>query len=198
MSGYLLSDGTDIINFFEPLIQSGNINSFGAGIQITGTTGPILFQNNNSTNTINLQTSNTSGGIQFLSNQKTMLAVGATGIMINSPARSSLLVDLSGAMCYTNFNYGYNYITPVAASTYTLTLSSPRYLIIGNTTSFTLVFPTTPPNGTTFHIIKTSITGTITLNPISTFNDGNNNNLNSVTTPFKATYYSTKWYCCKF
>ena len=198
MSGYLLSNGTDLINFFEPLaIQSGNINSFGVGIQITGTTGPILFQNNNSTNTINLQTSNTSGEIQFLANQKTMLAVGATGIIINSPARSSLIVDLSGATCYTNFNYGYNYITPVAASTYTLTLSSPRYLIIGNTNSFTLAFPVTPPNGTTFHIIKTSLTGTITLSQ-GTFNNGFNGSLNNPTAPFKATYYSARWYCCNF
>ena len=199
MSGYLLSNGTDLINFFKPLqTKSGNVNSSSAGIQITGTTGPISFQNNNSTNTINLQTSNVSGGIQFLANQKTMLAVGATGIMINSPDRSSLLVDLSGAMCYTNFNYGYNYITPVAGSTYTLTVSSPRHLIIGNTNNFTLSFPTSPPNGTAFHIIKTSTNGTITLNPVNTFLNGNNGSLSSVTIPFKAIYYSTKWYCCNF
>jgi len=200
MSGYLLSNGTDLINIFTTLNENGNINSYGTGIQITGTTGPISFQNNNSTNTINLQTSNASGGIQFVANQKTLLTVGATGIMMNSPARSSLLVDLSGAMCYTNFNYGYNYITPVTNSTYTLTLSSPRYLIIGNTNNFILAFPATPPDGTTFHIIKTSITGTITLNPLNTFVDGNNSTtlLASVTTPFKATYYPTKWYCCKF
>lgn len=199
MSGYLLSNGTDLINVFAPIIQSGNVNSYGSGIQITGTTGPISFQNNNSTNTINLQTSNVSGRIQCLANQKTMLAVGATGIMINSPDRPSMLVDLSGAMCYTNFNYGYNYITPVASSTYTLTVSSPRHLIIGNTNSFTLVFPTTPPNGTTFHIIKTSITGSITLNPVNVFLNGNNTALASpVTNPFKATYYSTRWYCCNF
>ena len=198
MSGYLLSNGTDLINVFTTLNQTGNINSYGTGIQITGTTGPISFQNNNSTNTINLQTSNVSGGIQFLANQKTMLAVGATGIMINSPDRPSMLVDLSGAMCYTNFNYGYNYITPVASSTYTLTVSSPRYLIIGNTNNFTLSFPTSPPNGTTFHIIKTSTTGTITLNPLYTFSNGNNGALASVTRPFKAIYYSTKWYCCNF
>ena len=198
MSGYLLKNGTDLINVFTSLNQSGNINSYGTGIQITGTTGPISFQNNNSTNTINIQTSNASGGIQILANQKTLLAVGATGIMINSPARSSLLVDLSGAICYTNFNYGYNYITPTASSTYTLTVSSPRYLIIGNTNSFTLVFPTTPPAGTTFHIIKTSITGTITLNPVNAFLNGANVTLASVTTPFKATYYSGLWYCCRF
>lgn len=198
MSGYLLRNGTDLINVFTTVNESGNINSYGSGIQITGTTGPILFQNNNSTNTINLQTSNTSGGIQFLANQKTMLAVGATGIIINSPARSSLIVDLSGAICNTNFNYGYNYITPVAASTYTLTLSSPRYLIIGSTNSFTLTFPTSPPNGITFHIIKTSLTGTITLKPDNTFINGTNSTLASVTTSFKATYYSDKWYCCKF
>jgi hypothetical protein len=201
MSGYLLSNGTDLINYFEPLqTKSGNINSSSAGIKITGTTGPILFQNNNSTNTINLQTSNVSGGIQFLANQNTILAVGATGIMINSPARPSMLVDLSGATCYTNFNYGYNYISPAVSSTYTLTDSSPRYLIIGNTNSFTLVFPASPPDGTTFHIIKTSTNGTITLNPLNTFFNGDNSTtyLSSVTRPFKAIYYSGKWYCCNF
>ena len=195
MSGYLLSNGTDLINFFEPLIKNGNINSYGAGIQITGTTGPISFQNNNS---INIQTSNASGGIQFLANQKTILEVGATGIMINSPSRPSMLVDSNGAICYTNFNYGYIYITPTASFTYTLNVSGPRYLIIGNTTSFTLAFPTDSPNGTTFHIIKTSTTGTVTLSPTNTFLDGANANLASVTTPFKATFYSTKWYCSKF
>jgi hypothetical protein len=109
-----------------------------------------------------------------------------------------LLVDLSGARCYTNFNYGYNYITPTADSTYILTVSSPRYLIIGNTNNFTLVFPTNPPNGTTFHIIKTSLTNTITLNPLNIFFDGTNAAFATITTPLKATYYSDKWYCSKF
>lgn len=195
-----MSNGTDLINYFEPTDKNSNINSTTSGITITGSTGPIEFNVNNLTQPINIQTSNSSGKINFGVNQKTILSVGATGIIINSSTRPSMLIDLSGAMCYANFNYGYVYITPATSSTYTLTAGSPRYLIIGNATSFTLAFPATPPNGTTFHIIKTSTTGTITfsVSDSSTFYNGTNATITTTTTPLKATYYSGRWYCCKF
>lgn len=199
MSGYLLDSGTDLTNYFEPLSLNGNINSTGSGINIIGGTGPINFTTSQAS-PINIQTSNIAGAVQFIANQKTLLTVGATGIIIRSPARSSIELDLSGATCITNFNYGYNYITPDTSSTYSLTASSPRYLIVGNANNFTLSFPATPQNGTTFHIVKTSISNTITLSTSdsSSFYNDINGTITSTVTPLKATYYSGRWYCCKF
>lgn len=199
MSGYLLSSGTDLTNYFEPLNLNGNINSTGSGINIVGGTGPINFSTTQP-QPINIRTASTAGAIQFIANQKTLVTVGATGIIIRSPARSSIAIDLSGATCYSNFNYGYVYITPTASSTYSLTASSPRYLIVGNANNFTLSFPPTPPNGTTFHIVKTSLSNTMTLSTSdsSTFFNDVNATITSTTTPLKATYYSGRWYCCKF
>lgn len=201
MSGYLLNNGTDLANYFESTTPNVvDISSTTLGINIVGTTGPIVFQNNNLTQPINIQTATASGAIQFIANQKTLLSVGATGIIVNSPARSSMLVDLSGAICYTNFNYGYAYINPATSATYTLTASSPRDLFVGGTNSFTLVLPTTPPIGTNFHIIKNNTTGTITLSPgtgVSIYN-GTNAPITTTTTPLKLTYYTNNWYGCKF
>jgi hypothetical protein len=133
-----------------------------------------------------------------------MFSVGKTQITMSTPSnRTTLVLDLSGATCNTNFNYGPVDITPNASSTYTLTVSSPRDLYIYGTNSFTLAFPSNPPDGTSFRIIRTSTTGTMTLSGGgATFQDAMNATLGgtilSASNVFRFVFYSTIWYCSPF
>jgi hypothetical protein len=203
MSGYFTQDGTDLSNIFKP-ISSQNltvINSTNAGITITSNSGPLIIQQNTLTQPINMITAVASTAtINLSQNSIPIISVKTREITIKSPSNTTVMVinDISGAICSTNFNYGTANITPTASSTYVLTVSSPKELYITGTNSFTLTFPTNPPNGTNYRIIRSANTGTITLSG-GTFYDGTNAVITSITSyMMKFVYYSGAWYTCRF
>ena len=206
MSGYLTQNGTDLSDIFKPITTSSNqiVNSTGTGITITSTAGPLVLQQDALSQPINIQTiTGSTGTINFAINAINMFSVGKTQITMSTPSnRTTLVLDLSGATCNTNFNYGPVDITPNASSTYTLLANSPRDLYIYGTNSFTLAFPSNPPFGTNFRIIRSSTTGTITLSNSGIFMDAQNATLSSTilnaSNVFRFVFYSSRWYCSPF
>ena len=205
MSGYLTQNGTDLSDIFKPITTSSNqiVNSTGTGITITSTTGPLTLQQNALSQPINIQTAiGSTASINLTCNNINMISVGNTQITMRTPSGiTTLITDLSGSTCNTNFNYGPVDITPTASSTYTLLASSPRDLYIYGTNSFTLTFPSNPPFGTSFRIIRLSTTGTMTLSG-GTFQDAQNATLSSTilgaSNVFRFVFYSSRWYCSPF
>jgi len=205
MSGYFTQDGTDLSNIFKPISSPSTplyVNdSTGTGITITSNSGPLIIQQNTPTQPINMQTATSSTATINLSQTSIpIISVATSGITIKSPSNTTVMVinDISGAICSTNFNYGTTNITPIASSTYVLSVSSPKELYITGANSFTLTFPTTPPNGTNYRIIRSANTGTITLSG-GTFYDGTNTAITTNTAyMMKFVYYSGAWYTCRF
>jgi hypothetical protein len=200
MSGYFTQDGTDLSNIFKPISPTTTVNSTGTGITITSNSGPLIIQQNTLTQQINMQTTTLSTAtINLLQNSIPIISVATSGITIKSPSNTTVMViNDSGAICSTNFNYGTTNITPTASSTYVLSVSSPKELYITGTNSFTLTFPTTPPNGTNYRIIRSATTGTLTLSG-GTFKNGTNVSITTNTAyMMKFVYYSGTWYTCRF
>jgi hypothetical protein len=203
MSGYFTQDGTDLSNIFKPITSPSTplyvIDSTGTGITITSNSGPLIIQQNTLTQPINMITAVASTAtINLSQNSIPIISVATSGITIKSPSNTTVMVINDGAICSTNFNYGTTNITPTAGSTYVLLVSSPKELYITGANSFTLTFPTSPPNGTNYRIIRSAITGTLSLSG-GTFYDGTNTVITGISSyMMKFVYYSGAWYTCRF
>jgi hypothetical protein len=197
MSGYFTQDGTDLTNIFKPNAITPVIDSTDAGITITSNSGPLIIQQNTLTQPINMITID--GTINLSQNSIPIISVATSGITIKSPSNTTVMVinDISGAICSKHFNYGTANIAPTAGSTYVLTISSPKELYITGANNFTLTFPTNPPNGTNYRIIRAS-TATITLNGGTFYNGLNATITNTNALMMKFVYYSGAWYTCRF
>ena len=201
MSGYFTQDGTDLSNIFKPNAITNSIDSTDAGITITSNLGPLIIQQNTLTQPVNMITiTGSTGTINLSQNNIPIISVGTSGITIKSPSNTTIMVinDISGAICSTHFNYGTINIAPNSGSTYVLTASSPKELYITGTNAFTLTFPTNPPNGTNYRIIRHS-NATISFSSGPTFYNGINTVISNTNAyMIKFVYYNSGWYSCRF
>jgi hypothetical protein len=177
MSNYILSNNQTFSDIFTPLTSEtrGNITSDSAGSTginmsvIAGDINPFTIQQTTNDN-ITFQTGSTAL-INFRPNNVSAMSIGNTGIFLNPNNQNNIVMYNSATTCFKQFNYGAIDISLNSGATFNLLPYHPRNVFVYNT--MTLVFPTTPPAGTFFRVIKlppvATTTFTITLSG-GTFN----------------------------
>ena len=203
MSNYILSNNQTFSDIFT---QRGNVtsNSVGStGINmsvIAGDTNPFTIQQTINDN-ITFQTGSTAL-INFRPNNVSTMQIGNTGIFLKLDNSNNIVMYNSSTTCFKQFNYGAIDIS----NNFTLLPYHPRNIFVYN--AITLFFPTTPPTGTFFRVIKLPLNagdsfnidlsgGTFHLytNSGSTISTVTSLPANSGFTPFEFIYISemTRW-----
>jgi hypothetical protein len=158
MSNYILSNNQTFSDIFTPIgsASSGNITSYPVGSMginmsvIAGDTNPFTIQQTTNDN-ITFQTSSTSL-IDFRPNNVSAMSIGSTGIFLNPNNQNNIVMYNSYTTCFKQFNYGAIDIS----TNFTLLPYHPRNVFVYN--ALTLTFPTTPPTGTFFRVMKLPVT----------------------------------------
>jgi len=213
MSNYITSNNQTFNDIFKP--QSGIINSDTAGntgLQfrvISTDTTPLTVQSQLANN-LTIQTAvGSTGTINILPSNILSVSVGSTGIWFKPNNSDNITMYSASTLCSKQFNYGSLRFTPTSSGTITLNSYDPRNIFIENNVSFNLKFPTAPPNGTTFRIIKvpTTVGDTITITlqdtTTTTFVDKANATITTFATGntvYECTYFSSlnKWFCSSY
>jgi hypothetical protein len=213
MSNYITSNNQTLNDIFK---QKGVINSDTAGntgIQfrvISTDTNPLTVQSQLANN-LTIQTAGGSTGtINILPSNTLSVSVGSTGIWFKPNNSDNITMYSASTVCSKQFNYGSLHFTPTANATITLNSYDPRNIFIENSVNFYLKFPSIPPDGTTFRIIKVpstvSAVFTITLQSDysgTTFVDRTNATITTFLTSntvYECTYFSSlnKWFCSSY
>ncbi len=128
-------------------ITSDSIGSTGINMSvIAGDTNPFTIQQTTNDN-ITFQTGSTSA-INFRPNNVSSMQIGTTGIFLNPNNQNNIVMYNSSTTCFKQFNYGAIDIS----TNFTLLPYHPRNIFVYN--AITLTFPTAPPTGTFFRVIK--------------------------------------------
>lgn len=128
-------------------ITSDSIGSTGINMSvIAGDTNPFTIQQTTNDNII-FQTGSTSA-INFRPNNVSSMQIGTTGIFLNPNNQNNIVMYNSSTTCFKQFNYGAIDIS----TNFTLLPYHPRNIFVYN--AITLTFPTAPPTGTFFRVIK--------------------------------------------
>jgi hypothetical protein len=153
-TGYYNEQNIDLSEIYE---NKTNIRSGPTGISISvqsTNSGPLLLQTN--TSNVIVRT-DLSGGILFNPNGTTSLQIGYTGMQFSPQGVTTFWNDMiNGNMyCYNQWLYGVRVISNTSNATHTISISDPRNIFFIGTSTCTLTFPVTPPNGTEYFIRKT-------------------------------------------
>jgi hypothetical protein len=213
MSNYITSNNQTFNDIFK---QKGVINSDTAGntglqfIVISTDTNPLTVQSQ-LTNNLTIQTAvGSTGTINILPSNILSVSVGSTGIWFKPNNSDNITMYSASTVCSRQFNYGSLRFTPTSSGTITLNSYDPRNIFIENNVNFNLKFPSTPPDGTTFRIIKVPSTSTSTFvitlksdTTTTTFVDRTNAIINEFATGntvYECTYLSSlnKWFCSSY
>jgi len=215
LTGYLNEQNVDLINVFESINTiDTNITSGPSGLQISvlaGNTGPLNFQTNGTGATSQNINITSTGNIYLSPTQTPSISITNTGITLSPNGTTSLTTNAS-TVCSRQFNYGsFRVLTNLITSGTTITLNSydSRNIFIENNVNFNLKFPSTPPDGTTFRIIKVPSTFTSTFvitlksDTTTTFVDKTNAIISEFATSntvYECTYLSSlnKWFCSSY
>jgi hypothetical protein len=154
MTNYILSNNQTFSDIFMPIgsasrgnITSDSIGSTGINMSvIAGDTNPFTIQQTTNDN-ITFQTGSTSA-INFRPNNVSSMQIGTTGIFLNPNNQNNIVMYNSSTTCFKQFNYGAIDIS----TNFTLLPYHPRNIFVYN--AITLTFPTAPPTGTFFRVIK--------------------------------------------
>ena len=171
MSNYILSNNQTFSDIFTPRGSTslGNISSDSVGNTginmsvIAGDTNPFTIQQTTNDN-ITFQTVSTSS-INFSPNNDPSMQISSTSIILNpGNFMNNIVMNNSSTTCFKHFNYGAIDIVLNSGDTFTLLPYHPRnvFVTVPNSATVTLNFPTTPPTGTFFRIIKVPVTATNT------------------------------------
>ena len=168
MTNYILSNNQTFSDIFT---QRGNITSDSIGSTginmsvIAGDTNPFTIQQTTNDN-ITFQTGSTSA-INFRPNNVSSMQIGTTGIFLNPNNQNNIVMYNSSTTCFKQFNYGAIDIS----TSFTLQPYHPRNVFVtaSSGATITLTFPTTPPTGTFFRVIRipSTVTDTFTINLLS-------------------------------
>jgi len=212
MSNYILSNNQTFSDIFIPRgsescgnVTSDSVGSTGINISvISGDTNPFTIQQTTNNN-ITFQTGSISA-INFRPNNVSSMLIGTTGIFLNPDNSNNIIMYNSSTTCFKQFNYGAIDISLNANASFTLLPYHPRNVFILNAVTVTLIFPTAPPTGTFFRVIRipSNVTSTFTVNLSGgTFYLYRNSNSTIATvtslptgfTPFEFIYISelTRW-----
>jgi hypothetical protein len=200
MSNYILSNNQTFSDIFTPIgsetrgnITSDSVGSTGINMSvIAGDTNPFTIQQTTNDN-ITFQTGSTAL-INFRPNNVSHMSIGSTGIFLNPNNQNNIVMYNSYTTCFKQFNYGAIDIS----RNFTLLPYHPRNVFVYN--ALTLTFPTTPPAGTFFRVMKLPVTATTANTQFSITLDGgtftlyrynNNDALYSVVTEVPATIFAT-------
>lgn len=202
-TGYYDEQNNDIYNVYETSSSNNtNVHSGVTGIYISvqsTNSGPLTLQTNGTQN-INIQ-SDLSGSILFKPNKITSLQIESTGIEMSPQGTTTFWNDSIGNMyCFNQWRYGVRVINNTSNATFTLSLTDPRNIFFIGTSSCSLVFPASPPNGTEYFIRKTSTTTyTISITTNATLRSNNTEQTTfAPTSKNSGVIYSTrvlKWIC---
>ena len=206
LTQYVNEQNVDLINIFEPKSAVlTNISSGQSGLQlsvIAGNTGPFNFQTNGtSTGSQNINISTSTGNIYISPNKISAISLQPTGISFSPNGTTTYLsTDLSYVTCFNQWYYGVRVINNTTNVTHTILITDPRNIFFTGTSSCSLIFPPTPPNGTEYFIRKTSTTQhTITVTTNQTLRSNNTEQTTFVTTTYNSgVVYSSsvsKWIC---
>jgi hypothetical protein len=163
MTNYILSNNQTFSDIFT---QRGNVTSDSVGSTginmsvIAGDTNPFTIQQTTNDN-ITFQTSSTAL-INFRPNNVSAMSIGNTGIFLNPNNQNNIVMYNSATTCLKYFNYGAIDLSLNANASFTLLPYHPRNVFILNAVTITLIFPTTPPTGTFFRVIRIPSTATST------------------------------------
>jgi hypothetical protein len=161
MSNYILSNNSNLTNIFNRIgvVTSDVTGSTGINMSvISGDPNPLVVKQTIN-NDITFQSGSTAA-INIVPNAINGMSVGTTGIFLNPNNSNNIIMYNNNTTCYKQFNYGA--IDVSSSSTYTLNIYDPLNVFVYSSTNFTLAFPTSPPAGTFFRIIKVPATVTTT------------------------------------
>lgn len=165
MSNYILSNNQTFADTFK---SRGNITT-----DSTGNTGIKMSVKSTDTNPFNIQQTvndniifqtGSTGPINITPNNVSSVTIGSTGIYLNTNNSTNIIMYNSGTTCFKQFNYGAMNISVTVGQTYNLLAYHPRNIFITSAVDMSLNFPTTPPSGTFFRVIKVPATVTATYN----------------------------------
>jgi hypothetical protein len=167
MSNYILSNNQTFSDIFTPRgstslgnIISDSIGNTGINMSvIAGDTNPLTVQQTTNDN-ITFQTVSTSSINITQNNVPSMQIINANIIMNPGNFMNNIVMNNLLTTCFKQFNYGAIDIS----TNFTLLPYHPRNVFVtaANSATVTLTFPTTPPTGTFFRIIKVPATATDT------------------------------------
>jgi hypothetical protein len=216
MSNYYITSNNQTLNdIFKPLGIVNSDTAGNTGIQFTvisTDTNPLTVQSQLANN-LTIQTAvGSTGTINILPSNTLSVSVGSTGIWFKPNNSDNITMYSASTICSRQFNYGSLSFTPTTNEVITLKSYDPRNIFIQSTTnniSFNLKFPSTPPNGTTFRIIKVpyTVTHTFTItlqsDTTTTFVDRTYVTMTTFTTlntVYECTYFSSlnKWFCSSY
>lgn len=214
MANYITYNNKTFNDIFKQIgvISSDSVGN--TGLQFTvipSDTNPLTIQSQNANDLIIKTTAGSTGMINILPNNVSSVSVGSTGIWINPNNVDNITMYNTSTRCFKQFNYGARRITISSNSTVTLNASDPRNIFLeasggSSITGVTLTFPTSPPDGTTFRIIKVPATYTVTY-AISlsgaTFFDRLGNSITAFAvgnTVYECTYLLSEnaWFCSSY
>ena len=181
LTGYYNEQNNDLSEIYEnkTIIRSG-LTGIYISVQPTNS-GPLLLQTN--TSNVIVKT-DLSGGILFKPNGTTALQIGYTGMQFSPQGVTTFWNDMiNGNMyCYNQWLYGIREINNTSNVTFVLSILDPRNIFFTGSSSCTITFPLTPPNGTEYFIRK--ITGSYTITTTNIESRGALRSSSSVQTTF--------------